>query len=350
MELTTNLLSKKQNLTIGEHIMYEFVGKKHIMYKTNFNIKLNANCPDSEKQSGEHPCSGNTEKNEDTIAKIDSSIALVSKQFNTEYGKVLKNTDSDTQKILGYSWKKIVNNYSKTSPEALEIANKIIKYKQTEDSLYEQRRKLSGPLIIPNDNKKSNIISSKIIGTPFEKSSFDIIDKLPKTQFKSLVTYLTQCDMVNEALFKGNKPSSEVKNMDKIFDKSVLEDNVTIYRGFSKKGFEKIDKTIGNTFSYKGYMSCTTDNDVLESYAQEVNGKMLVAEIHATTGTRAIHIGNKFENDINRDEELELYGNEDETIIDRDTNFKVIDYKEEKDKIVLVIETIPTKLKVKNKK
>ena len=47
--------------------------------------------------------------------------------------------------------------------------------------------------------------------------------------------------------------------------------------------------------------------------------------------------------------EFEMYKSEDETIIDRSTNFKVVDYKEDDNKILLVLKTIPKKQK-KSKK
>lgn len=344
--------------------MYEFVGKQGKMYLLNSKIKFNYNCPDDEKiGSGSGSCGGgkNTNitniPNIDDISKItdiseiDEIIKLVNKQFNTEYNDNIPKVISEkTKEKLGYKYKDILNVYAKTSPEAEAIANRILNYKNLEKNLYSQRRKLSEPINKPVVKKPSIIINNKIVGTPFEKASFGVIDSLPKTQLKSLITYLIDYNTINDTLLSGDEPSSDIKNMDKIFDKSITKDDIITYRGFSEKGWKDLDKKVGKEFSYKGYMSCSNDSDIVESFAEEPNGKMLIAEIHVTPGTRAMYIGNKLEKTIQKmGNEFEMYESEDETIIDRSTNFKVVDYKEDDNKILLVLKTIPKKQK-KSKK
>lgn len=78
--------------------MYEFIGKKGLMYEFD-TIKLNSNCPDSEKTgSGPGSCGGSTDN---TTSKIPTKVKMTKEErsYNTKI-KALQAKIDENNKLI----------------------------------------------------------------------------------------------------------------------------------------------------------------------------------------------------------------------------------------------------------
>jgi hypothetical protein len=116
---------------------------------------------------------------------------------------------------------------------------------------------------------------------------------LSETELRTLSDYTMKGEGINSALFRGNdKYQDEINGLDRILDKSIVTKSETLYRGVQEKHFDQMvsDLKVGDTFTYKGYMSTTKSKDLAQTFSDWKGDKDLYVKVKINPGSKAIKI------------------------------------------------------------
>lgn len=273
-----------------------------------------------------------------TISKLKNTIPTNNNLMNnnivpkTNNPSAFVNSVVDKLKLTGKT--SDANAFKKA---AWEVPDTLAEDEDLMSKLEEVAAKYGISTKINNDNKLLNNLDK----TNFDTQSRNILSKLNNTQLTALSKYTIDSTNINKYLQTGKgdiETINYIKELDAIIDQSIIPEDAIVLRGVANSGWDKLDKTTGAEFNYKGYMSTTTDNRILSDYLdKDKNGKQNVVEIHVKRGTRGIYLG---KNSIKNDK-IRVITSQKETLIGRNTKMKVIGYREESDRNVLIYETIP---------
>lgn len=157
---------------------------------------------------------------------------------------------------------------------------------------------------------------------------------------------------VNTELREGKADMDYVKNLDKEINKTILKEDVTLYRGliFDKKGFDKFleNAKVGTIQQDKGYFS-TTIKDIDESvFGEDFSIKL---EILADKNTKGVYLPS-FKLDEDQQESIgETIEFEKEFLMPRDTKIQFLSKPTIKGKnATFVVKVVPEKIEKPVKK
>ena len=283
-------------------------------------IKLNYNCPETEKQ-GEGPgsCSG-------TNLKIDSSQQLIVDQLNT----ILKDSTSEAipyNDSLGNVWVKLIG------ADGKKHADVVLSNEYTSERLKKEALKLSKDLkglkqSVPSSS--NNIPSNISTKSKFDRNKFglnfkEIYNKDKNLRF-AVDSYVMNSDINS---FLGNKTEYikslkdnnysdkaiaediQIKNkfissMDSMFNSPELADHpdITMLRGINSNLLENIISNtpdilkVGTEFKNTPYMSVTSSKKMQKFFTESMYGDnnkpTASVEIIVPKGVPIAYFGNKF--------------------------------------------------------
>jgi hypothetical protein len=149
------------------------------------------------------------------------------------------------------------------------------------------------------------------------------------------------CFQINDHLHNGTPASRDIKDAIELIDQALqrasLPDDMVLYRGVNTDVWElmKADPkcfTTGEEFTLLGFTSTTYDREKAWKYASERAkdaDEIAMIEVLAPKGTRALSL------------EAHSYSpNDKEILINRDTNFKVIEARKEGNVMRLIWEVL----------
>lgn len=156
------------------------------------------------------------------------------------------------------------------------------------------------------------------------------IKQLSKQEYNSLEHYRNYSyEDINSVLRKGEESDSNIDSMveqlDSSFNKFELKDDLVVFRGISendrtKEFFEKLSS--GDIYSDTGFISTSLSDRAVEGFAKNIRGDGYKIKINMKKGQNAIPMQN-----IGSDETKEMYSNEFEFLLKRNSKFKVLNKK-----------------------
>jgi len=301
--------------------MYKFIGKPGKMYSLDSEtttIKLNYNCPDSEKVgSGPGSCGGSDiETGSDIAAQLSSAKAkyavierkmLIARPKMWDKGKGQKLYESYVRKKLALE-KEI---------EKLNKNNKL------------ESNKTTGPDKHSNVSDIANKATSGETPITLIKYSDKLFSKLTNNQKDAIKSYSVDSKDINsylrtgkideESMYDEKEVKNIINNMDSIFKKVELPEATTVYRGINSNVFKNLsDKLVeGSEFKLESFIPTTPDKNMASTFAKGENSAML--EIRLPKGSKALSIEN-----YTRDDQ---YKSEKEITLNRNMRFSVLNNK-----------------------
>lgn len=156
-----------------------------------------------------------------------------------------------------------------------------------------------------------------------EEKANESKNPIPYEESKIINKYQGWSRTLNNSIHTGklnNEEKEFIKKIDNFIEKSVnlTSKNLVLYRGISEKRYNEYKNIIGESFTYKAFLSTTINKEVARDFAG-IKGKVI--EIRINEKIPFIYLTNSLE-----------YLNEEEYLLPRNLNFKI---KEINDTIVL---------------
>lgn len=124
-----------------------------------------------------------------------------------------------------------------------------------------------------------------------------IVSSASDAERDALKEYVRDADDINQVLFAGAKPEFDstpgaIKNLDRLLSKSTVTEKTELHRGVREEDFKSMISNLkpGDKFTYKGFMSTSSDYKVAKSFADKQNRKDLMAKITLGPGAKALKI------------------------------------------------------------
>lgn len=317
--------------------MYQFTGKIGQFYK------FNANCSKEEKTgTGPGSCGGKKDNgniSDSEITKLQNDIlSLASKEKDpsklSELRSKYLSLEEDRKRI------RIEN----------KPANKEIKSKQ---KIFNRNKN-----DIPSSFSPTN---SNIILNKFSDNSLKLVDKLGDRYKTALRIYVNGSVQLNSKLRSSKHPaefveSSEINDRDtiarltKLFSKSKSPSDITVYRGISIDEWDSIPKEIGETFESKSFTSTTHNDKVAKGFSKFYNdsdNNSIIMEIRIKKGIPAFSMDSFVQREypnsswmVGEDGKERTGGKQNEIILNRNQQYKVINVERSGNHKKVILETI----------
>lgn len=281
-------------------------------------IKINANCPKSEKNgTGPGSCGGNQNKDNllesSSISKstiidkstYDKKIKLLSSKLKVANDALIKAAKKGgTEKI-----------YAEIAVKDLVFDIKKLQNVGPDAKVNTEKNSYTGYKIDYNSENKDGLEESVIKGA-LDRASYPL-DLVSKKDKQILATYTKDgYKEINKYIRNKSELNTElqtkVDKLDKLFENSELRDNIVTYRGVSNHFIEnnKIFDNPGSEIELISFTSTSIDPYQASKFARD-GGRMF--EIQLPAGTKALYLGN----------ENSQLGHEKELIVNRNTKYEV---------------------------
>ena len=207
-----------------------------------------------------------------------------------------------------------------------------VKKKDSDKGRHVLIKQKTGEIVGGLGNKFTGMKINDLFGEDFDKRAIKGKDAHKEAQFKEKLTQKETLSLysytgnsytrINRQLRGKEEKSSYIQeiisNMDKAMKKASTTADIITYRGLSKKSFEKLE--IGAVIKDKGFTSTTTKTNIAKMFASSSAAKSssepIVMEIKIPKGSRAVSLSR-----------YTTHKNEDEILIDRDSEYRIVDIK-----------------------
>lgn len=319
--------------------IYTFLGKPGCCYE----IKLNANCPDSEK-SGEGPGSCGGSKEQDS-SKFTSVLDIVKMQSDL---LSIAAKENDPEKLS-----KIRSKYLE-----LEEAKKSIpiKEKTSQSSIIKSKKDINNQT---SKKVEPNVKTSNIFDK-FSNDSLDLVDKMGERYKTALRIYVNGSVQLNQQLrtSKNNafEESTKITDKDtiarltKIIDNSKSPSNLTVYRGIDSKEWDNLPSKVGETYTSKSFTSTSHNDKVAKGFSKfynESDDNSIIMEIRIKKGTPAFAMDSFVQREyphsswmVGENGKERTGGKQNEIVLNRNQKYKVIGIEKTGKNKKIILETL----------
>lgn len=207
-----------------------------------------------------------------------------------------------------------------------------IKRKESDKGRHVLIKSKDGEIVAGLGNKFTGQKIDDLFGEDFDKRAIrgkeahkaaQFQEKLTQKETLSIYSYTgVTYKRINRQLRGKEEKSSYIQEiisfMDKAMKKTSTTEDIIAYRGVSSKVFDKLE--IGAIIKDNGFTSTTTKLNIAKSFAStsaaSSNGESLVMEVRIPKGSRAVSVL-----------KYTTHKNEEEILIDRDSEYRVADIK-----------------------
>lgn len=265
----------------------------------------------------------------------ESKLVYVGKRSGWQYDKEIILDRNTKYKVKSFSGNKL----------ELEVVDESIEI--TKHDLFKDKGGRKSFLVDRNVGNESKI---------FNKSEKDKLSKLEKSEYKrisgsnkirvynkkwenkfeeftekekeAMLLYTYKSEDINRKLWGSNhikeiyyqNVDDIIKNLDSVMEKSVIEENIIVYRGTNRKYFENLK--VGEVFEIKSYFNTSLDSywgKIFNTKIEENKNDPLLIEIKVPKGSKGFYVGHN--SGLTYMKEL---------ILDRNTKYKVLSFDDEK--------------------
>jgi len=318
--------------------MYKFVGKPGKMYFLDLEtttIKLNYNCPDSEKVgSGPGSCGGSKENKSDNNNKPSNTYSGNSlRSLMDTFGKLSENDTVDKNQMSelskGFtnliSSKTLDNKSEKRAMRFLDVINnqlpenmkhvpgKSIEVNKTSEVPSKEKEPPIKKEITELDLKQVSASLSTDEKNVLHKYSIEDSDDI-ETSYEYINTYIKN-------LSDAPKETKEaIKQIDGIMKKTSIPGNITVYSGVSNNIASSILKS--GKYEPNEFLSTSLDKKIAYDF-----GEKYCLELKLPKGTRGVFL----------DETISDVPNEKELLLDRNQNYGVLSTRKEDNRTIITL-------------